>query len=139
MGSLTTCLKAAGDALAPDLKDAIIAKAAELRASGLKPAEADARAIRELLADSDGSLAEVEGAMKEGRTLYAAAEEQQRPADPSERIAIEQPDLRVQLPGSDKTMTVSEALEAARAEADDIASTADLVRAAVECALSFGA
>ena len=136
MGSLTTCLQAAGDILPPELKDAILAKAAELRQSGMKAAEADRKAVQEMLADNDGSLAEVEGAIKEGRVLYG--EQEQQAASAVDRIAIEQPDLQVKLPGSDKTMSVAEALEAARAEADEIASVSDLVKVAVECALSFG-
>lgn len=55
------------------------------------------------------------------------------------QLAEESPDLKVRLPGSDETLTVGEALTRAKEEAANEASEADLVKAAVNCFLSFGA
>lgn len=51
----------------------------------------------------------------------------------------EQPDMRVTLPGHDEPMRLADAIEAAKKEADLIRSNAELVRAAVACALENGA
>ena len=47
--SLTTCLKKAGDALNAEDRAAILAAAAANRASGMKPAEAAAKAVQDRL------------------------------------------------------------------------------------------
>lgn len=48
------------------------------------------------------------------------------------------PDLKVKLPGSDETLTVAAALKRAEEEAKHEKSESDLVKAALDCALSFG-
>jgi hypothetical protein len=53
-------------------------------------------------------------------------------------LAQEKPDLQVVLPGSDEKLSLKEALAKAKEEADMERSDADLLRAAAECALSFG-
>lgn len=53
------------------------------------------------------------------------------------QLAADSPGLRVKLPGSDETMTVGDALTRAKEEAASEASEADLVRAAVNCALGL--
>lgn len=55
-----------------------------------------------------------------------------------QQIAQETPDLRVRLPGSDETMTVTEALARAKEAAADEKEFADLIRVAADCAVSFG-
>jgi hypothetical protein len=52
------------------------------------------------------------------------------------QIAEESPGLKVRLPGSDETITVTEALTRAKEEAAAEAKEADLVKAAMDCALS---
>jgi hypothetical protein len=61
------------------------------------------------------------------------------PAATLARLTEEMPDMPVRLPGSDKTTTLAQALEMAKKEAEFEAGEADLVKAAFECALSFGA
>lgn len=72
----------------------------------------------------------------------AARAEADAPAVPAAtlaRLTEEMPDMPVRLPGSDKTTTLAQALEMAKKEAEFEAGEADLVKAAFECALSFGA
>lgn len=66
------------------------------------------------------------------------AQVQRQTATRVAQLAADRPDLAVRLPGSDETMLLSEALEAARAQAKEDAGFADLVKAAANCALSFG-
>lgn len=54
-------------------------------------------------------------------------------------LAKTDPGLKVKLPGSDETLTVGEALERAKAEAKEEGDYAKLIKAAADCALSFGA
>lgn len=54
-------------------------------------------------------------------------------------LAKESPDMPVQLPGSDKTVTVAEALQQAKDEHAFEVSESSLVQAALDCVLSFGA
>lgn len=54
-----------------------------------------------------------------------------------DRLTEETPDMPVRLPGSDKTVTLKEALESAKAEAEFEANEASLYKAALDCALSF--
>jgi hypothetical protein len=61
------------------------------------------------------------------------------PAATLARLTEEMPDMPVRLPGSDKTTTLAQALEMAKKEAEFEAGEANLVKAAFECALSFGA
>lgn len=54
-------------------------------------------------------------------------------------IEAESPDMLVRLPGSEETVRLADALAAVRREAELDAAESDLVKAAVQCALSFGA
>jgi hypothetical protein len=47
--------------------------------------------------------------------------------------------MKVQLPGSDETLTAAKAMERAKAEHAEELGDNDLVKAAFECALSYGA
>lgn len=57
MGSLTTCLKKAGDAIAAEDKKTILARAAALRKEGLNAADAAVKAVDEIIGDVEGKLA----------------------------------------------------------------------------------
>lgn len=138
MPSLSECLGKAGDLLAEDLRQAILARAAELRASGMTSAGASRQAVADVLADAQIRRAEIEAAAADGRTLYAEKPAEDAPAgDRLDRMAQDRPDMRVILPGKTEPQLLSEALGAARAEAAEDASFADLVKAAAECALNF--
>lgn len=54
-------------------------------------------------------------------------------------IEAESPDMLVRLPGSEETVRLADALAAVRREAELDAAESNLVKAAVQCALSFGA
>lgn len=138
MASLTECLGKAGDLLSDDLRAAILARASELRESGMTQAGASRQAVADVLADAQMQRAELDAAAKEGRTLYAERPtEDAQPGDRLDRMAQDRPDMRVILPGKTEPQLLSEALEAARAEAAEDASFADLVKVAAECALNF--
>lgn len=53
-------------------------------------------------------------------------------------MAVEHPDMRVILPGHDLPMSLTEAMDSARHDADFIRSESNLVQAAIACALSAG-
>lgn len=55
------------------------------------------------------------------------------------QLAEESPHLTVQLPGSERTQSITEAMESAKAEHELDSGEADLVKAALDCALGFGA
>lgn len=57
----------------------------------------------------------------------------------AEELAAQTPDAKTVLPGSDKPVTVQEALELAKEEHKFELSESNLVKAALECALGFGA
>ena len=164
--SLTSCLKKAGAALRSEDKAAILARARELRGDGVKADEAGARAIREqldsvseLLADNTPAAAPKSLDAKQSEFLRESAATmrtngmsevadkydamavpfEQREAARVKAIAAESPDMLVVMPGKDQMQTVSDALKDAKAEHAMDASEADLVKAALECALGFGA
>jgi hypothetical protein len=72
------------------------------------------------------------GAADEGEVLDAAGRAAVK------KLEAEQPDMPVKLPGSDETVTVSEAMERIEAQRADEAQEADWVKVALECALSGG-
>ena len=138
MASLTECLGKAGELLPQELRDAIIARASELREAGMTQAGASRQAVSDVLADTQAQRGEIETAAKDGRTLYAEKPADDAPAgDRLDRMAQANPDMRVILPGKTEPQRLSEALDAARAEAAEDASFADLVKVAAECALNF--
>lgn len=56
-----------------------------------------------------------------------------------ETLAKEQPDMKVRLPGSEETVTLTQAMEQAKAEFEFDSGEVGLYQAALDCALSFGA
>lgn len=131
-------LKAKGEVSA--LQNNAIIAAAEVRGSAdkmralveqfdSKAAENKGRGIAEhdLLADA------VE-AVRAGVKIEAKSPKAQR----LQMLAIERPELQVHLPGHAESMKLSDAMQAAKAESDLMATDADLVRAAIECALANG-
>ncbi len=144
MASLTNCIRKAGDLLPADLSARIVERATELHANGLSLSAAARRAVEEVSGAVESQRVEVETAFKEGRTLYAEAPareegETQQADSPLERMAQEQPDRLVTLPGEDKPIPLSEAVVKIAEDEADEAFTAELVRVAGECALMFGA
>lgn len=91
---------------------------------------------------SDGVTLAGEPAVQRGSTVgrgsnEAAGSEPQASIDHAmaTKLAQEQPKLEVVLPGSDETVTVSEALSRIAEEQKQDAQWADLIRVAAECAL----
>jgi hypothetical protein len=87
-----------------------------------------------------GSVTLAESAPKAEASRPAAGEAK---ADPgltqrADKIAEESPDMLVQLPGSDKPVTVAQAMKEAREAYEAEAGVKEWVKAALTCALSFG-
>lgn len=79
--SLSVCIRKAGDALHPDDKSAILARAAELRASGLKASAAAAQAVSEQFtamqeAAKNAQKAWLSPAVAENAPAYTGGDEQ---------------------------------------------------------------
>lgn len=120
MPSLTTCLKKAGDLLHPEDKLAITTRARALQKEGLSSTEAARQAVSEQH-ENVAKPVETKAAKQEPSAVQTLAEKY--------------PDLKVKLPGSDETLTVSDALAKANEEAVHEAGFAKLVEAAMNCAL----
>lgn len=143
MPSLSQCLAKAGDLIEPRIVDRIMLRADELQTRGASPEAAAKRAVQEALEAQAQTRAELETAIKEGRELYEPAparEEAEQAGSALERMAMERPDMLVRLPGMPDDappMRLADAMEQIKAEADDERFTAELVRVAGECALTF--
>jgi hypothetical protein len=140
--SLTGCIKKAGGALRAEDKAAILARARELRSDGLSADAAGAQAVKEQIATVSKLMENPAESLaartkKEAPTTNAAPD--QREASRVDTIAAESPDMLVVLPGKDQMLTVADALKEARAEHAMDTSEADLLQAAAECAIGFGA
>lgn len=67
-----------------------------------------------------------------------------KPAEPpkpiarAEKVAAESPDMLVQLPGSDRSVTVAEAMKQTKEQHALELTDTDLVKAALDCALGYG-
>jgi hypothetical protein len=145
MPSLTTCLKQAGDLITPELRRAILKRAEELRGQGLPEADVAKRAVAEVQAERQGSLQEVETAVKDGATLYetppetpAAKAEAEAAVSRVDQVVRDMPELQVRMDGMDAPMPVADFLAAVKAEADEMAADAPLMQIAAECALMNG-
>lgn len=107
-------------------------------------------AVRPLLRGNDGA----EPARADGGNALPARDGQLKPeptkvpkeaptggpdVQRAQRIAEETPNLKVQLPGSEETLTAAKAMERAKAEHAEEVGETNLLKAAFECALSFGA
>lgn len=131
MGSLTTCLKKAGELLQPNDREAIFKLATDYRAQGMKPADAARKAVQDHVGTVKGSLGEVETAMKEGRPIY-------RDDGPAPMFAddVVIPTGRFDADGNEVTMKANEYVTQAKAEAETIKATADrFMDAAASCLL----
>lgn len=147
MGSLTLCLREAGELIAQETKDAIIKRASELRAGGAKPEDAARQAVDEMAGARQSKLTEVEQAATEGRTLYEDAPPPATPAAKAEAEAMptrlqlleqQHPDLMVQMDDMDAPMRLADFMATVKAEADEMALDAPLFEAAAQCAMTFG-
>lgn len=130
MGSLSTCLKKAGEVLSPKDREAIFKLATEYRAQGLTPADAARKAVQEHGSTVKTSLGEVEAAMREGRALYDTAD---GPA-PMFDEGLQMPTGRFDQDGNEVTMSANEYVARAQAEAETTKATAkQFMDAAASC------
>lgn len=160
--SLTSCLKAAGKALDATDKAAIIDRARALRGEGKSAAEAAAAAVDERLGytrtlmdqaaeveakgqvparspEADPQVAKEDVPRQAGQDGVILRESTGDNAARIDELVAKNPDLRVMLPGHDTPMTLAAAMRQATDDATLMRSDADLVRAAVACALMNGA
>lgn len=146
MGSLTSCLQAAGDLLPAEARAAILRRAEELRKTGTPNEQAAMQAVREAMDTTRGSLQEIDTAMRDGVTLYEAPKveadpakiEQQALPDQMTRLAQDFPDLMVRMDSDAAARPLNEFLAAAKAEADELAADGPLMQVAAECAILNG-
>ena len=125
MPSLVGCIKKAGELLNAEDAAALKARAKELRAAGVDVSEAARQAVRERLS------------YLETRPADATAEPESvdmMPPKTAEDVVAQRPDMQVRL--GEETMTATQALERAKAEAAEISAEAGWMQAAVECALA---
>lgn len=144
MGSLTTCLRKAGNLIAPEVRAAILEHHSTLRQEGAELGAAARQAVATAIEHTRGKLDEVQAAAKEGRTLYEPA---QAPAAQPEaaaqasvdraaaEVSLLNPDLLVQLDGMDAPARVGDLMEAIKREAAHDTTETTLVQAAAACAL----
>jgi len=161
MASLTTCIKKAGAYLPAEDRAAILAAAQEARTGGMRAGEAgraavlaQLEAVRRALGDAEQRLQDAEAGRKPAvepndttappnlaaeldMILQRNSEDQPAtaPRDRMEAVALQFPDLMVQMDGMEKPMPVAEFMAAIKAEADDLAADAPLMQIAAECAL----
>jgi len=95
-------------------------------------------------ADAPGAVRAAEPARAEPGQGPGAADAPARLVDDAAasrvaQIAVDHPDLMVQLDGMEKPMRLADVLAAVKAEADDMKLDGDLMQAAAECALMQGA
>jgi hypothetical protein len=146
MGSLTSCLQAAGDLLPAETRTAILRRADELRKAGTPPKDAAAQAVSEAMETTRAGLQEVDAAMRDGVTLYEAPKVEAEPAkieqqalpDQMTRLAQDFPGLMVRMDGDEAARPLADFLAAAKAEADEIAADGPLMQVAAECAIVNG-
>lgn len=144
MASLTTCLAAAGDLITSEVRAALHESARTLREGGLDTASAAKKAIEDHIGRIEDELKTIEKAAKDGETLYSEPVPEKEAAAQPEQSAIEalaarDPQMRVQLPGDEKSMTIADAIDRIKTEQKEELGFADLVRVAVQCALTGGA
>lgn len=146
MASLTKCLQAAGELIPVETRAKITAAAEKLRKEGATTEEASRKAVAEVMGERQGALDEIDGAIKEGVTLYetpppdtpggkAEAEAALPRVDP---VARDFPDMMVKMDDMDAPMRVGDFLAAVKAEADEMAADAPLMELAAQCALING-
>lgn len=145
MGSLTGCLRKLGKNVSPEDRAAIQDLAAGFRRDGMQPADAGKAAVR---AHMEGLAGEMEALRGQQGNSASALEKPTAGTDSgstagasldtqlAQRIATEQPDLQVVLPGTEQSMPIAEALARIAEEQKQEGQWAELVRVAAECALS---
>lgn len=127
--SLVKCIRKAGKYLSEQDREAIFATHAGYLEQGEKVKDAARKAIQE-------QIAAVREEMKAPKQATAKpAGEQSLDQQLADRLAVEQPELQVVLPGSDERMTVSQAMARIAETQKQDAQWADLVKVATECAL----
>jgi hypothetical protein len=138
MGSLTNCLRQASEFLPSEMRDAVLQRASELRAGGMKPTDAARQAIGDTMQMHQTSMRDVEAALAEGKTLFA-----DRPAGAAEAQAPRfAEDVRVPLDefdtatGERKTVSANDHVAKAEAEALAVKGTAErFMEVAASCLL----
>lgn len=106
-------------------------------ATPLSDADAAHFGFRPADREASNALPDTRSATIEPEPLPKAAESSAPSLDSQRVKQIADENMKVRLPGSDETMTVEAALKQAKEEAAYEASEADLVKAAMDCALSF--
>lgn len=114
----------------------------EKATQGVKPTQtlidAPPRPAPQPRSQGTNALPRPESVALEAPKAEATAKPVQSPAAARvEKLAEENPDMKVMLPGRDRPMGLTEALQTAKAEAAEEAKQALLVKAALDCALSF--
>lgn len=131
----TDCVRQARKFLGEEHTTSILAKAQDYRGEGLDARAAMTKAVQDHLAD-------VRAEMKAPKAAVAAAKpdkgagEQSIDQQIAARLAVEQPDLQVVLPGVEGQMPLSEAMVRIAETQKQDAQWADLVQVATECALA---
>jgi hypothetical protein len=142
--SLTSCLKKLGKNVSAEDRAAIQELAAQNRKDGMAAQDAAVAAVRSHM-DGLGTQMQALRDTKPGPDASASASrgtQQDAGEAPSldtqlaQKLAAEQPDLRVVLPGSDEHITVAEAMQRIAEEQKQDGHWADLVNTAVQCALT---
>lgn len=140
MSSLSKCLAQAGDYLAAEHKAAILARAADLRASGMSATESTRQAVLEQHAEAHGRLSDVETAHAQGAELFTPHPAGWTPLKPVEAPmfaeSVRVPTGTFDADGNPISMSANEHVAQARAEAADVRNTAEkLTTVAASCLL----
>ena len=137
MPTLINCIRKAIEAGLPmheEDRAAMLARAKELRKEGMTSIEAGRQAIKERSEHVSGLHQEIEAKWKD-----AGSKEETTNLTPdqikAQKIAESNPEMMVSLPGSEETITVSDAIKQIAEEQTKETQWADLVKVAVECAL----
>lgn len=142
--SLTSCLKKLGKNVSPEDRAAIQELAAQMRANGMAAQEAGVAAVRAHMEGVSGQMQALRETKPVEATAAAAAprETPAAKAEPAsldeqiaQKLAVDQPNLQVVLPGTEERISVKEAMERIAEEQKQDGMWADLVQAAATCAL----
>lgn len=133
--SLTGCIKKAGALLHPEDRAAIYARAAELKKQGLDGNTAAKQAVQE-------QFDKVATQIKTGDIPPSGEKPAELKVDATsphetrlQKLSTETPDMPVKLPGSEKSVPLSEAMKQIEAEHVRELGLADMVKAALDCAI----
>lgn len=140
--SLTSCLKKLGKNVSPEDRAAIQEAAAQFRKDGMAAGDAAVAAVRQHMEGLDAQMQALreapagEGAPRGTEAAGAKPEAGSLDTQLARKLAIEQPELRVVLPGSEEHITVAEAMARIAEEQKQDGQWADLVNVAAQCALT---